>query len=291
MLLPLISVCIPTFNGAEFLKETLDSISIQTYENLEVIISDDESEDKTLEIIEDFKKTSKIPVHIYKHIRSSIGANWNNCIKKANGEFIKFIFQDDLMEPACISSLYRAYQINKSAALVACKREILIEDSILNDETRKWKDEYGDLQKNLELKEFNGLKILNKKIFKSDFLFTKPLNKVGEPSVTLFPKKIIDKIGYFREDLKQNLDYEFYYRLLKRFDIVILGQSLVKFRIHSEQATQLNKNNNIDDYRIFDKIIYKEYFWFLNRKKQIEYLKKYNLPFQMLLKIRLSFIR
>ena len=87
----LVSVCIPTYNGAPFLQEALDSVSQQTYRNIEVIISDDASNDKTLEIIQDFKAKASFPVSIYHHEPKGIGANWNNCIRKANGKFIKFL--------------------------------------------------------------------------------------------------------------------------------------------------------------------------------------------------------
>ncbi|AXP79278.1 Putative glycosyltransferase EpsE [Mariniflexile rhizosphaerae] len=290
---PLVSICIPTYNGAQFIAEAMQSVIAQTYPNLEIIVSDDASIDNTLVIIQQLKQKTSIPINIYHHKPNGIGANWNNCIKNANGKYIKFLFQDDILNPICIEDMVQVLEANKSIALVASKRELIVETSYLNEETEKWIKGYGNLQEALQLPLKNGMRILDRQLFKSDLFLCSPLNKVGEPSVTLFRKDLLKKTGYFREDLKQILDYEFYYRILKKYEIAILEKELVKFRLHQQQATNLNKGNDSSDYIAYDRIIYKEYFKFLNKEKQIDYLKKYNpfvkkyyLAVKLLLKIK-----
>ena len=58
----LVSICIPTYNGAAYILEAMDSAIIQTYPNLEIIVSDDASKDETLHIIEGYKAKTKIPI-------------------------------------------------------------------------------------------------------------------------------------------------------------------------------------------------------------------------------------
>jgi GT2 family glycosyltransferase len=119
---------------------------------------------------------------------------------------------------------------------------------------------------------------LNKSLFRSPTFLKSPLNKIGEPTTFMFRKSIVEKIGYFREDLMQILDYEFCYRVLKRYHIVILNETLCKFRLHEHQATQLNKGQDQNDYRIYRQIIHKHYFWYLSRKEQVLILReKYKL--------------
>lgn len=286
MSIPLVSICIPTFNGEQFIVEAMESAINQSYANLEIVVSDDASNDATLGLIDQFKEKTKIPITVYFHQPSGIGANWNNCIKYAKGEYIKFLFQDDVLKPNCIEEMVNALENDKTIGLVASRREFIIEESHLNEETKKWIKGYGNLQEALNLPLINGMRIIDKQLFKSYLFLKSPLNKIGEPSVTIFRKELVKEIGYFREDLKQILDFEFYYRILKKQKIAILEKELVKFRLHPKQATNLNKGNDDEDYKKYDKIIYQQYFWYLNRKKKIELLKNYNTITKSLLKIK-----
>jgi len=286
MLNPYVSICIPTFNGEQFIVEAMQSAIAQTYSNLEIIVSDDASNDDTLKLIEQFKEKTNIPIYIYHHKPNGIGANWNHCIKKANGKYIKFLFQDDVLKSNCIEKMIQVLETNKSIALVASKREFIIEVSYLNEETSSWIKRYSNLQATLNLPLIDGIRYLDKNLFKSILFLDDPKNKVGEPSAVLFNKKLIQKIGYFREDLKQILDYEFYYRVLKKHKIAVLETELVKFRLHQHQATNVNKGKDASDYYIYDQLIYKEYFWYLNYKKKVEFLKKYHPMFKLFLRIK-----
>lgn len=120
--------------------------------------------------------------------------------------------------------------------------------------------------------------MLDSKLFKSDTLFKSPMNKVGEPSTILFRKSLVDVIGFFREDLNQVLDYEFCYRVLKRNKIAIIENKLVKFRLHNRQTTVKNKGNDVYgvDHKIYEQIIFDNYFWYLNGTTKKVLLRKYN---------------
>ena len=286
---PLVSICIPTFNGAQFITEALDSAISQTYTNLEIIISDDASSDATLDIVESYKSKTTIPIHIYHHNPKGIGANWNHCIKKAHGTYIKFLFQDDILKPTCIADMVNVLEHNNALGLVACKREIIIDKSYLNDETEKWIEIYGDLQEHLNLPIVNGIQYLDKSIFKSNLYLSRPLNKIGEPTVILFRKEIVKDIGFYKEDLFQLLDIEFCNRVLKKYKIAILNKKLVGFRLHSNQATNSNSINVKKDLLKYNKLIYHDYFHLFNRSMQVKLLKKHNPLIKQLVKIKRSF--
>ncbi len=269
---PLVSICIPTYNGQQFIAEAMESAIAQTYPNLEIIVSDDDSKDATLNIIKSFSVKTSIPIHIYHHEPRGIGANWNHCIKKANGAFIKFLFQDDVLVPACIEELVPILVRNKTVSIIASKRELIIEDSYPLDRINSFLKTYGDLQSTLTLSTDNNLSILDKSLFKSSKFFNSPLNKVGEPSATLIRKAIFKKSGFFRENLKQILDYEFYYRVLKYNDILIYNKELVRFRLHANQASSTNIEN-IEDRKYFQKEIYYDFFLQLPKSRVLAYYK------------------
>lgn len=269
---PLVSICIPVYNGVKYLQDALNSILSQIYTNFEVVISDDHSEDDTLRIVEDFKKKVSFPVFIYNHEPAGIGANWNNCIKKSNGKFIKFLFQDDILYPTCIEELVKVAITEKGVGLVACKRSIIVEGKN-NTVIKAWKKNYGNLQDGLELKSCGWYDLDSRFLKKEKFIKD---NKIGEPSTVLFPRALVKKIGFFREDLTQVLDFEFYYRILKHKKIIILNRELAAFRIHPAQATNVNKNTISLDYEKYYRLLYENYFWYLGLNFQKKLLKRYH---------------
>jgi len=92
---PLISVCVPTYNRQALLERAINSALSQTYKNIEIIVSDNNSEDGTEQMMK--KLTEKyIQIKYYKNL-SNVGmvANWRNCIQKANGEFYSILDDDN----------------------------------------------------------------------------------------------------------------------------------------------------------------------------------------------------
>lgn len=287
----LVSICIPTFNGAQFIAEAMDSAINQTYPNLEIIVSDDKSKDDTLKIIEAYRDITNIPIHIYHHKPNGIGANWNNCIQKAKGEYIKFLFQDDILKPNCIEKMVDVLENDQEIMLVGSKRNILVEENFKSEKTRLWVEKYGDLQDSLKLKYTDGKCIIDKNILKLDNYFEEPLNKIGEPTVILFRKDIIYEIGFYREDLFQILDFEFCNRVLMKYKIAILDKKLVKFRLHSNQATNFNSINSSSDFLKYEDLIYNKYFYLLNKGMQWKLLKKNNYLIKLIFKVKRLLIR
>lgn len=264
---PLISVCIPTYNGATYIEAAMESVYKQTYTNIEIIISDDASSDNTLALINNYVLESKFPLHIHHHTPSGIGANWNHCIKQAKGDYIKFLFQDDLLEPTCIAEMVQVLLENQNVGLVCSKRHILIESDSEKENMKKWLDVYEDLQADLHL-DYEPVGIIDKRFFKSKQFYKIPVNVVGEPSAVMFHRDLLETTGFFREDMTQFLDFEYWYRILKQRDIAFINKKLISFRVHANQATQANKGKMHNDKAIFTKLLYTDYFWLLNSSRQ-----------------------
>ncbi|KQK27312.1 hypothetical protein AR438_03650 [Chryseobacterium aquaticum] len=272
----LVSICIPTYNGEKYLNEALESVKSQTYKNIEVIISDDSSTDSTLEICNKFKNEVDFPVHIYSHKPSGIGANWNYTIEKANGDYIKFLFQDDVMESECILKMM-FYLINHNLEIVACKRSIIDEDSneIINGD---WYKNYGDLQKaaGIEVKDF--FIISKKNLRKLDYHHYSKNNIIGEPCVSIFSKKLVKKIGLFNIHLKQILDYEYWLRVLVYYKIGIIEEKLMKFRFHSQQTSTINFLQNVNEGSVITNHLFGKFLMYIDFKTAKHLLvQKYTL--------------
>lgn len=271
----LVSICVPTYNGEAYLAQALDSAIAQTYPNLEIVVSDDASSDGTLEIVKQYKNKTSIPIYIHHHSPSGIGANWNHCIEQANGEFIKFLFQDDIIEPRCIAEMANTFNEYPEVALVASKRGFIIEGDAQNSDLQKWLSKYANLQ--AQFADFQDELYLDKTLFKRADFLQSPLNKIGEPSIVMFKKNLTLTVGWFRTDLRQVLDYEYWYRIIKDHPAIVLNKSLAKFRVHANQETQKNKNRIIDDYTIYFNLLKEDYGKLLHPKtlKRLTPKKRY----------------
>jgi len=110
MSFPLVSIVIPTYNRAKYLKRALSSAVSQTYQNCELIVCDNASSDNTKKIVENFQNQyRKRAIHYIRH-KSNIGPvrNWFSGIEVARGEYIKILFSDDFLYKNCVKSLVSA---------------------------------------------------------------------------------------------------------------------------------------------------------------------------------------
>lgn len=273
---PLVSICIPTYNGQKFITDAMDSAINQTYRPLEIVVSDDASKDATLEMVKSFQNKTDIPIHIFAYKPSGIGANWNHSIKKSKGEYIKFLFQDDILAPTCVEKMMEIAVANKEVGMVYSKRDFLFDSA--DAKSIEWIQLYSNLhlswKKNL---------IINREVtkgtdlLKDENLLNFPENKIGEPTAVLLKKEVFEKVGYFSEVLKQTLDIEFWYRLMKKYDVVYIDEKLLSFRLHNNQATFINAKNELNESKFFYYSMYKKLFWYLCFKTQKKLFYEFNI--------------
>lgn len=270
----LISICIPTYNGEKYIAETLASVSSQTFRNFEVIISDNLSTDNTLDTVNEWKDQQSFPVHVFSNKDKGIGNNWNFCVEKSIGKYIKFIFQDDVMREDCLERMMAVFVQNPQIKFVACKRKF-IDSSTTQDKKliKAWINKYQNLQSQF-MNDEDYLYVVSKNIFKQDHFFQSPTNKIGEPSAVMFEKSIIKKVGLFNTKLVQILDFEYWYRVLIYYDITIISEPLVSFRLHDRQETHVNRSKQISEYPLYMEFVYRTLFFHLSFSKQFSLLEE-----------------
>jgi glycosyltransferase involved in cell wall biosynthesis len=115
---PLVTIVLPVFNGEKFLRQALDSIMAQTFIDFELCISDNASTDSTKDICNEYAK--KYPCITYHRQLENIGIfrNLEWLIKKAKGEYLLLIGDDDIYEPNCLALYVQKMQANKNVILV-----------------------------------------------------------------------------------------------------------------------------------------------------------------------------
>ncbi len=113
---PLVSILIPIYNRIDLYSDSVESALSQDYENIEIIIVDNNSTDGTYEAIN--KKYGNNPIiKLYKN-DSNIGpvGNWIQCLNKATGKYIKFLWSDDLIEKSFIKKTVSILETNENIA-------------------------------------------------------------------------------------------------------------------------------------------------------------------------------
>lgn len=281
---PLVSVCIPTYNGEKYLQEALESLLNQTYSNLEIVVSDDRSSDNTLKILHSYKTRSKIPFKIESHEPTGIGANWNHCLKFASGKYVKFLFQDDTLHPECISRLMSYANSFPEAGLIYSRRNFIIEDP--TNVSQEFIDYYGTLHTHWEDLIVNDGCISGQEYLRDRAFLNSPKNKIGEPSNVLLKRSVFEDIGFFDENMKQALDSDYWYRVMTKYDVVFINEALANFRLHSKQASTINKENRELDQDLIYKSYYHNLLPYLHPKNRLKLLKQYHPFYKALVSIK-----
>src|ERR1700712_5400324 len=104
---PLISIVLCTYNGEDFLKEQLQSLLNQSWTNLEIIVSDDHSTDKTIDILNEYNNHPSFRLFMQKENLGPI-KNVEFALRQATGPYIAFCDQDDIWKPGKIEQLYKS---------------------------------------------------------------------------------------------------------------------------------------------------------------------------------------
>lgn len=232
---PFVSICVPTYNGEEYLKECLNSVMAQTFSNFEVLIVDDQSSDETLNMAQEYAvRDNRIRVTQNEHNLGLVG-NWNRCVELAQGDWIKFVFQDDLIEPSCLEQMLAACK--PETAIVCCHRDFIFEAG-----TTKDIQQYYLTHLSLE-KLFPNSTEISANDYCEATLKHIGFNFVGEPTAVMLHRSVFYRFGTFNPHLIMICDSEFWARVAIHTGIVYVPETLAKFRVHDRATSATSKTN------------------------------------------------
>lgn len=229
----LVSVCIPTFNGAQFIRECLNSVLAQSFTDFEVLAVDDCSTDATAQILDEYRERDS-RVRVVRNDRNlGLVANWNRCVELATGRFIKFAFQDDVLFPNCLTCLLELAE-NCGKPIAFCGRELLFTGSI--DEAIR--DEY-ERHPTLERLFGRGGEVSAKEI--ASVAADHPVNFFGEPTTALLERRLFREFGPFNVWLVHHADIDYWVRVGIHTGIVFTSENLAAFRLHPSSTSSGNR--------------------------------------------------
>ena len=123
---PLVSILIPTYNRPEYLRRAVESCLAQTYQNLEVVITDNSTNDQSAKMMAGYSD----PRLRYFSNEGNIGAvkSSNRAVELSRGKYIKFLMDDDLLKPRCLELMVDGLEKNPTAAMAMAPMDLIDED-------------------------------------------------------------------------------------------------------------------------------------------------------------------
>ena len=219
----LVSVVIPVYNSEKYLEKCLDSILEQTYQDIEIIAIDDESNDSSLEILKNY--SSKIKMFSQKN--QGLAESLTHGISKIQGHWFKWFSPDDEMYQDAIEILVKEAQSQPNNTILYSDWNII--------------DDNGELIREFHETDYNNL---------SDFDYSVRLLDGQQINVntTLIPTQILRNCSMRNLDDPVAIDYDFFLRaaLLHNTKFHLIPKPLVKYRIHSEQLSHKNISNTLE---------------------------------------------
>ena len=214
--MPKISVIIPVFNAEKYLKSSIDSILNQTEKDIEIIVINDGSTDNSLEILNNLQKLdSRIKV-ISRENRGVI-ESLNEAIKNSSGKYIARMDADDISFKDRLEKQFNYMEKNN---LDLCGTSAIT----INEKG----EEIGKIIRPENKKEIMKFTILH--------------NPFIHPSV-MFRREIVEKIGLYKK-FKHAEDYEFWTRIVFKYNVANIQEPLLYYRIHENQITK-KKNTHM----------------------------------------------
>jgi len=122
---PLVSVCIPVYNGARYLQDTLQSACVQTYKNLEIIVQDNASTDGTAEIIDRMSGQDPRILCERNAANVSMAVNWNLVTRRPRGKYVLLLSADDLIDPTFVQTCVEHLESDHELDFVSTEHRLL----------------------------------------------------------------------------------------------------------------------------------------------------------------------
>jgi len=239
--MPKISVVMPVFNGAKYLRHALGSLSGQVPHpgELEIIVADDGSSDGSLEILREASQSLPITLIDGAHQGNWV-ASTNRALQKVSGDYVCFLHQDDRFMPSRLKTLADVAMAYPDVAVIA--HPVRFIDGNGNPHGRwtfpakRLRHRPIDWFTEPTTTEHNKMSV-DRRLPPSDW-FPQLLvqNNLSVPGV-LFKRSVLETDGYLDESLRYTADWDFWLRLAARHDLVLVPECLSEYRIHAEAQT------------------------------------------------------
>jgi len=207
---PLVSIIIPTYNHADYLKKAINSIKNQTYTHVELIIMDDGSTDHTKDVVSEYDDI----LYIYQE-NEGLSAARNNAIPHSKGDYLLFLDADDWLFPESLN-IHISYFLQDPELYFVSGSHM----KVFVDESKFFQNGAFDIS------EDNFLSILQH-------------HYISHPAAVLFSRKTFD-LYRFDDNFKSCQDYDIYLTIARNHKILHHSNLVSAYRLHS---TNMSSNH------------------------------------------------
>lgn len=228
----IISVIIPAYNAQRTILATIESVQQQTFKDIEIIVINDGSSDRTLDRLETVNDQR---LKVYSYPNGGLPTARNRGIALAKGQYLSFIDADDLWTPDKLEKQLAALQANPKASVAYSWLAVMLESDKYIDDPRL----------------FSGKRVA----FTGD-VYTKLLvnNFIGNGSNILVKKEAIDLVGNFDPSFKSCEDWDYYLRLAAKCSFAVVPEHQILYRKSAGTISSKGLVMETEGLKVIDKV-------------------------------------
>ncbi len=228
----MVSVIVPNYNHASFLKQRIDSVINQTYPDFEVILLDDCSTDNSREIIEQYRQHPKVSQIVYNETNSgSAFQQWKKGIELAKEEWIWIAESDDYAHDSLLEHLIVNTNRRANIVLSYCQSNEINENNTVLGTMQWWTNDLDAYHWSADYANSGTSEIVNYLLFK---------NTIPNASAVIFKKSAYLKVDDSHAGMRYCGDWLLWLQLLQAGDIAYTAQPLNFFRKHTATTRTMN---------------------------------------------------
>ncbi|MDR3617270.1 MAG: glycosyltransferase [Candidatus Obscuribacterales bacterium] len=211
-----VSILLPFYNRSHYLRSAIDSVVAQTYQNWELLLSDNCSTDGSSELAQEYAAKDSRIRYWRNETNIGCGPNYNLCMEKAEGDFIELFGADDILKPECLQKFVDVLANDDSLSLVTSARDVIDSSGQVTSVERA----FGESQK------IDGSEAIRKLMVSLENWIVAPV---------MFRTK--DKAAGFDCSMNIYADIDYWTDVLEKGNAMYLEDNLFQYRIHAGSRT------------------------------------------------------
>lgn len=241
--MPAVSVIVPNYNHARFLRERIESILGQTVQDFELILLDDASTDESREILREYGSDSRVHLEFNEENSGSTFKQWNKGVEMARGQYVWIAESDDYADPKFLQRLMALLDRGPDVAFTYCRSWRVDEEGRL--------DGFGDdyvvfWDSRTPTKDFC---MEGREVCREYLCVT---NVIPNASAVVFRKDAYDQVGGADETLRLCGDWKLWAAMALEGKVAYLSEPLNYFRFHRASMRHQSSVTNSDLFEMFD---------------------------------------